>query len=153
MSLIIPTRIPHLPRHYLEKVGHFHSRHGGIESFVARLGTGPFNSLFNIVSGDQSIDYRHAAVQAHLGYTLSYLGSHILKMGGSTANDRPQANNGIVAPGGHLLRCQGYLKGSRHPGNINGARVGAVAVQGIQGSIQEPGSDKLVETADNYAKL
>ena len=54
-------------RHY---VSHFDGSQSSIEALVPALGTGPLNSLLNVIGSEYPIDYRDAGIEAHRSNTF-----------------------------------------------------------------------------------
>ena len=93
-------------------------------------------------------------LQAHCGYSLGNLGTHIFKMRGRTANYSSETNDGVIfSLLSQLLRSKGNLPRTGNLDHLDIRFLGATPEQGVQGTSQQPVANEVIETANDYGEF
>ena len=119
----------------VKKADHFDGGQGRFRAFIAGLGAGPFDGLFNGVYGQYAEADRYVVLQRHLGQALDAFAGDIFKMRRAASNYGADGYNRVVFfSGGNALDDYGQLKRSRRFDQMNIRCAGTVANQRINGA-------------------
>ena len=133
-----------------EQVSHLDGGHGGFHPFVARLQSGTVHGLFQRLDRQYAERHGNAGFQGGGSHAFGGLRADVFKVGRISAQDRAQADDGIVAPGKRqALGRNRNLESTRNPHHVNVLAGRSGAVQSIQSALQQPLGNEGIEAADH----
>src|SRR5699024_8807314 len=79
-----------------QQIDHFNCAKSTVIAFVAGFGTGSLNRLLDILCGENPEKHGDAAGEGDLGNSFGDFITYIVVMGGASADDGSQADDGVV---------------------------------------------------------
>src|SRR5690606_29596137 len=142
--------ISHLGLQLLDHADHFDCREGGFRALVTCLGTGTLDGLLDAVDSQYAEGYRNTGFQRHRAHALDAFAGDVFEVRGATTNDCTQSDDGVVLLEiSNLAHHQRNFKGT---GDANDGDVGfldPMALEGVNGAVDQAFNHKAVEAADN----
>ncbi|BBG30952.1 ubiquitin-protein ligase [Zymobacter palmae] len=129
---------------------HFHRRHSGFCTFIARFRAGAFDRLINRIDrqdtvGDRGVEFELQRVERAVA-----LACNVFKVRRATANDGTECDHGVGHAGlEDTLDRQRQFPRTRDMNQRNVGFVNAVTYQAIDSAFDQSVDDVMVETADH----